>query len=152
MKKLIPLLLLLVLALPLDMAWGQQIGTTALPFTADEVHILPQPDTTKIYLHYADGGCDTISVLPARKKSKYLSSNAIPYAVATMAAQTQREAITWAELEAFLADTLTMDSVYVKPCTGVYTNDDRIMVWGPGWVTYKYPKTLAGLMAWRRGR
>lgn len=69
MKKLIPLLLLLA-----GTAWGQQtiiprgrgwynpkmIGSACVPFTAHEFHILPLEDTTIIYLHYADGRCDTI--------------------------------------------------------------------------------------------
>jgi len=164
MKKLIPLLLLLAgtawgqqtihSSPPCSVKWGQKntIGTATNAWSVNEVHITPRPDTTTIYLHYADGGCDTIKAAPSRNKSKYRSEVSGLYSVALLAAQTQREAITWADLEAYLADTTEMDSILVG-CEYVPIGPNIKGLKRIDKYQYiKRAKTLTGPMAWRMGR
>jgi hypothetical protein len=55
--------------------------------------------------------------------------------------------ITWGELEEFLADTSTMDSVYIDWGAAMRDKSGELK-WGPRWISPPYPKTLPGLLAW----
>jgi hypothetical protein len=55
--------------------------------------------------------------------------------------------ITAGLLEEFLADTSTMDSVYIDWGAAMRDKSGELK-WGPRWISPPYPKTLPGLLAW----